>query len=240
MSRCSRIAIAALAALTAACSMDRKSGEEQEERRMQIVSLGQDNMIYGTLEGVVGQDSLRILTDGGDSVWVKLLDEEAMLGELITGSQVAVEPMGRTEPVARKVFNISMMLGGWVEPNPLAEGTYCGVQLLDGGAANSINSQTTNYEGWRLFDGRLLLVSTVMGLSGGEQSVDTFEVTRLTSDSLVLEGSLAKYYFCRKEFVKDEVRPGAYRDEDDRGGDYDLFNPEGDAPEGSEEDGLLY
>lgn len=231
-----------LAPLLACCVMDRKGSADEEASRMQVIKPLEDNMMYGFLEDVHGRDSLRIATDVGDTVWVRLMGEDAMQGEAMLGSRMAVIQSRQSANVALKVINLSMLMGEWVEPNAMTEGSFCGMELSDGGVASSINSQTTEYEGWRLLNGKLLLVSSPLGLGLEEQMVDTFTITMLTRDSLRLENTASKFFYCRKDVLKMDASSGhTYVDEDDRGGEYDLFNPEGDAPAGEKtEDGLLY
>lgn len=235
------MAVCVLAGLAAACSMDRKSNGDESEKKMQIVGQMTDNAVYGTLEDVDADGLLHVCVESGDTLTVKLLDDDSMSGEMIPGSRLSIVMADSKGTVASKVVNLTMLFGEWVELSPLAEGTYCGIKIMDGGSAASINSQTTNYEGWRLLEGRLLLMSSAMGLGSEEQMVDTFEITKLTQDSLSLSSSGFKFYFCRQDMVKEGTEVAGYRDEDDAAGNYDVFSPEAEAPEGeNSEDGLLY
>lgn len=240
MSRFKLIACAVLSLLALSCSMDRKSNEDGENQ-MVIVSHDQDDMTYGILLDAVGDDSLLVDVEDGDSLWIRLKNEDSFVGEIVPGSRVVFWKDSRLEKVASYMLNVSMLMGEWVEPSALAEGSFTGMQLNDGGMASSINSQTTDFESWRLVDRKLLLMSVPKGLESDEQMIDTFEIAYLTVDSLVLQSQSFKHYFCRQGQAVLRDVPPAFVDADDRAGDYDLFNPEGDAPnEEKSEDGLMY
>ena len=235
--------LALTSCLLTGCVMDSKKSAGDDTKRM--VYVGVDDMMYGVLEDVGENDSLFVLTDAGDSLWIRLADKNVLRGEPLVGSRMVFQVTGKTTLIANFALNLSMLMGEWVEPNPLAEGSYAGVQLMEGGTAASINSHTTEYEGWRLLDGKLLLVSSAIGLGLDSQEVDTLNITYLSTDSLYLEGTQSKFYFCKQQALKPrDGLQGAvkFRDESDLGERYDLFNPEGSAPENvnTEEDGLMY
>lgn len=217
-----------IALLVAACSMERRD-ETADESDEVILGAVQDNMIYGILQDT-RDDCFLIRTDSGDTLWVRMLTEGGFIGDPVPGNRFAYQAVdGKAK--ARFAVNLSMLIGEWVEPSALAEGTYCGVELSDGGIALSINSQTTEYVAWQLLDGCLLLTSTPLGLDINELSTDTFAIKMLTSDSLILRNPVINYYYCRKSSVKNDenARPYSDGEEDDMMSDLNMFGPN-DAP----------
>lgn len=231
--------------LATGCRMDSNRADAEDEG-MHIVEHHRETMLYAMLLEAKGTDSIRVLTDLGDSLWMTVPDPEAIVGELIGNDRLAIMPMQTNPHVVNRLVNLTQMMGRWIEPSPLDEGSGQGVQLLEGGTAVSINSQTTEYESWRFADGRLVLVSHPIGFEDTEQMVDTFDVVLLSRDSLQLANASTRFFFThtlgKPETDLTGVRIGGTVREERVNDDYDLFNPEGDvAPAGQEnEDGLMY
>lgn len=213
------------ALLLMACSMDRRN-EAAEETDDFVYHSVDDSMIYGILQDT-RDDRFLIRTDAGDTLWVRMLTEGGFVGDAIPNSRFAYQVAdGRNRTTF--AVNLSMLMGEWVEPSALAEGTYCGVELNDGGMAVSINSQTTDYVGWQLLDGCLLLTSMPLGLDINEITTDTFTIKMLTPDSLILRNPAINYYFCRRSSVRNDEKARPYSDgeEDEMMSDFDMFGPD--------------
>lgn len=229
------------ALLLAACSMDRRN-ETDETSDQVVLGIGQDDMIYGILQDT-RDDCFLIRTDSGDTLWVRMLTEGGVIGDPVPGSRFAYQAAD-DRVKARFAVNLSMLMGEWVEPSALAEGTYCGVELSDGGIALSINSQTTEYVAWQLQDSRLLLTSTPLGLDINELTTDTFTIKMLTPDSLILRNPAVNFYFCRKSSVRsdEDARPYSDGEEDDMMSDFDALGQDDNAADSTDilEDGLMY
>lgn len=231
----------ASAIVCCACNMDREA-KKGYEKTMSIVSPNEDNMLYATLEEVINGDSIVAITDVGDTIMLAISNEETLLGDAIPGSRLAITRNSNKKNIAQKIVNITQLIGEWLEPSPLAEGSYMGISLLEGGVAAAINSQTTEYEDWRLEGDKLLLSSVAKGMDVNEATVDTFHINLLTTDSLRLSGIDSRFYFCRSSSIKQSPEgKNNYKRETDTADDYDLFNPEGDTPDdiGDENSGLM-
>lgn len=85
--------------------------------------------------------------------------------------------------------NAELLLGRWVEPNPIKEQEFQGIELLQEGTAKSINMVTLLYSKWWTKDHRLFLVEKSIG--NHISSIDTisYAIIKLDSDSLVLRNS---------------------------------------------------
>ncbi|MCF0196108.1 MAG: hypothetical protein HUK03_02515 [Bacteroidaceae bacterium] len=228
-------------AAISACNMAREN-KNTTTGTFNVSSQQLEGTLFATLDKVINADSIQVVSDLGDTLIVKLSNEETMMGDPIVGNRLAITPLGTDFKVAYKIINVSQLIGEWLEPSPLAEGSYTGIDLAEGGAAIAINSQTTEYEDWRLEKDLLLVTYTAKGMDVSELTVDTFNILMLTADSLRLSNSTSRFFFCRStEIEKRKAQQPTYNRERDEADNYDLFNPEGDSPTGSSatDDGLM-
>lgn len=191
--------VAATAATTLlSCNFNKK--ENTYEAGIQMVEIVRDSMQHGICLGInAGGDSLHFLDSEGDTLWLTLNDDTRRLGQLNEGDQVAlmVRPVGREQRV-KLVINTSMLIGEWVEDDPIANENVKGYLIGNGGAAEGINLTDLRIEGWALYNGRFLL----SGSLGVETFTDTFTITRLTPDSFCIKGRTGGKHFLHR------MRPG--------------------------------
>ena len=85
--------------------------------------------------------------------------------------------------------NAELLLGRWVEPNPINQKEVQGIELLKDGNAKSINMATLLYSKWWTKNNQLFLVEKSIG--NHTSSVDTisYNIIKLDSDSLILRNS---------------------------------------------------
>ena len=187
------VAIAAAAMALAACNAGRNP--QAQERGMRIVEIERDSMSYG-LCLAHRADTILFVNDIGDTLTLLLSPVAKVVGDITPGEQMAVmtAPTSRT-PMVTLALNTTMLIGEWVESDPVAEGNVMGYRIGQGGAAEGINLQDVSVEGWTLHNGRLLLT----GSYGIEHFTDTFAITRLTPDSLCLRGRTDEYFFHRMQ-----------------------------------------
>lgn len=91
--------------------------------------------------------------------------------------------------------NKNLLIGSWVEPNPINKNDVQGVTINNDGTAKSINMATLVYKKWWKEDGKLILVAESIG--NGSSSLDTtkYEIIKLTDKELELkERALTIYY----------------------------------------------
>ncbi len=223
--------------MTAACSLDQRDARQGVDYTTDAKTVSDEYHLYATLERVDKDGKMLVISDAGDTITLKLVDDMAFLGGRVQGSRLLVERGTENKSLAMKVVNISQLLGEWVAPNPLAEGTLSGIKLQDGGTAQSINSQTTNYEAWELEGNRLILSSSALGMDVNELEQDTFLITFLSADSLRLDGMKVRRYYCRSSVAIADADVPRYERETDMADHYDLFNPEGDITDNLPDDG---
>lgn len=85
--------------------------------------------------------------------------------------------------------NDELLLGRWVEPNPIEQEKVQGIELLKEGNAKSINMATLLYSKWWTKNNQLFLVEESIG--NHTSSVDTisYNMIKIDSDSLILKNS---------------------------------------------------
>lgn len=211
----------------AAC---KQGGTAHQEEQMQIVGVEVDSTRYGVAL-TIQDDSLVWLSEEGDTL--KTCVGGAMVfGDMEPGNRLAVLYEQNNKKLAKSVIDMTQLMGRWVEPDAVDEGTFHGFELQEGGAANSINSRANHYVSWRIYNGKLLLVNSLDGMVDQDIPEDTFTIGYLSKDSLKVGNSLTKHFFRR-----------SFGDDDDNMRDYDMydspdshaFDPEGEAPEGDME-----
>ncbi len=91
-------------------------------------------------------------------------------------------------PVEHKaVVTPELLMGDWVEPNPIDADELQGIELLKDGKAKSINMETLQYANWYITEGKLALVVKSIGIH--TSSIDTliYTVERLTDKEMILK-----------------------------------------------------
>ena len=173
-------------------------GNSAKEASTRVHQMPQDPLLYGVCLGI-SSDSLLFFTDEGDTLWLPLAYDLELGGALTKGHRFALMLRPDDNKVVRAV-NTSMLIGDWVEPDPVSEGNVKGFMLSSGGNATSINIEDMAFESWNIFEGRLLLHGAFVG-SGNQTFTDTFTIVSLLADSLMIEGSGTKHFMHR-------MRPG--------------------------------
>lgn len=89
--------------------------------------------------------------------------------------------------------------GEWVEPIPGIESQVQGIRLEENGKATSINMATLQYESWERTGNKLILKGKSIGNRQTIEFVDTLNICKHTTDSLVLNRDGLKITYLRKE-----------------------------------------
>ena len=79
----------------------------------------------------------------------------------------------------------NLLLGSWVQPNPINEKEVQGFTLKNDGTAESINMATLLYKKWWTEEGKLILVSESLG--NGSSSIDTTKYEIINKTNSILE-----------------------------------------------------
>jgi hypothetical protein len=166
-----------------------------------------DNTIFGLCSDGSAMNTLQMITDSGDTLTLSTMpaqEQGQVFGGYAVGDRMAVLP-NEEGTAAVMVVNLSTLMGKWVMPNPLDGSSYMGIEIKDGGIAESINQGSVIYKTWRMLNGRLELVSVREG-GGDFEETEYCQLLFLTADSLSFRDS---------EDVFEFTRPGRQDDLDD-------------------------
>jgi hypothetical protein len=131
-------------------------------------------------------NTLQLLRDNGDTLVLSItnaMEAGQVFGGLQVGDRIAVFP-NATNSEAVIVINQNALLGDWVMPNPIDGSSEVGIRIKEGGVAESIDQSSIIYKTWKLFNGRLEILSQRDG-GGDEEELNLYELVKLGPDSLV-------------------------------------------------------
>lgn len=224
--------------MLAACNFGGNEGSSTMAS-MVIIDTHPDSMYYGLCIETRGKDSLLFLADEGDTTWLHLADDARKAGYINADDRVAIIKADKDGSEISLFINVSMLMGEWVQPDPMSEGSLTGFMLAEGGAAQSINISDRNHDNWRIVNGRLLLdISYTEGF--GQNYTDTFTITRLTTDTLWLQGSDRMFLHRLRSGEATDISSD-YAVDPSLGMDYSPELSEQDIPEGEPSpDGMFY
>ncbi len=169
-----------------------------------------DSTLYGICGEATSMNVLQLIIDTGDTLMLDIShakEKEQVFGGLQAGDRMAVLP-NDDKTAAVTVINQTALLGDWVMPNPLDGSDEVGIRIKEGGVAESIEQSSIIYRTWRLVKGRLEIVLVRDGANDMEE-VYTYDLQKLTTDSLVYKDSEETYEYGRqkpKETYGDEVK----------------------------------
>jgi hypothetical protein len=83
--------------------------------------------------------------------------------------------------------NEDLVVGNWVEPNPINDKEVQGIEIIKGGDAKSINMATLLYSKWWIKDNQLLIVEESVGNKVSSIDTATFDIVKVDQDSLILK-----------------------------------------------------
>ena len=142
--------------------------------------------LFGVCAEGTAMNTLQMITDNNDTLSLgidKAMEAGQVFGGLLAGDRMAVMVnSARTE--ASFVLNINTLLGQWFMPNPLDGSSVVGIDLKDGGIAESIEQSNIIYKTWRIADGKLT-ISLVREGGSEEEEDEVYNLLMLNSDSLV-------------------------------------------------------
>ena len=145
-----------------------------------------DQTVYGLCGNGTAMNTLQLVTDNGDTLNLNLTSAQEngqVFGGLQVGDRMAVLPnKDKTEAVV--VINQNTLLGDWVMPNPIDGSSEVGIRIKEGGVAESIEQSSIIYKTWKIFNGKLEILSQHEG-GGDMEEVNLYESLLLGADSLV-------------------------------------------------------
>ncbi len=164
-----------------------QSGQKVEVGNNEAITNSEsvDSTIYGVCGKSVAWDRFYIINALQERVEVLFADSEtteldstAILGGLMPGDRLAVNALkGKKGYVARKVINLTSLIGRW-------KSEFRDFELTEDGGIKSF--ENSKWSEWRILNGQLLL------------NEEAFEVITLTADTLSIENEFAIYDFARQ------------------------------------------
>ena len=146
-----------------------------------------DSTVYGVCGENTAMHTLELITDAGDTLRFVLNEDENgdvnVLGGLLAGDRLAVVegPEVDGEKLAKKVINITTLLGKWTSLDKNFE-----IQD-DGTVRSTVQAEKNPWTSWKIVNGRLVL------------NRDTFDINNLGSDSLYLENKNGIFVYKRAQ-----------------------------------------
>lgn len=171
----------------ASCGGGNQQQATAEEETDSVTNLiPTDQTIYGICGEGSAMNTLQLLRDNGDTLDLNLTNAiEA--GQVFGGLQVGDRMAVMTNPAkteATIVINQNALLGDWVMPNPIDGSSEVGIRIKEGGIAESIEQSSIIYKTWKIYNGRLEILSQRDG-GGDEEELNLYELVKLGNDSLV-------------------------------------------------------
>jgi hypothetical protein len=159
---------------------------EEEEDTAAVNTIPRDQTLYGLCGDGTAMNTLQLLRDNGDTLVLSItnaMEAGQVFGGLQVGDRIAVFP-NATQSEAVIVINQNALLGDWVMPNPIDGSSEVGIRIKEGGVAESIEQSSIIYKTWKIFNGRLEILSQRDG-GGDEEELNLYELVKLGPDSLV-------------------------------------------------------
>ncbi len=177
--------LAAVALTMAGCGGGKQQKVEFEKDTTDVASINRDSTIYGICGDGSAMNTLELLTDVGDTMNISVTDAkdaDKVFGGYAVGDRMAV--MMKDKGAAKLVINLSMLLGNWVMPNPIDGSSETGIAIKEGGIVEGIDQSSIIYKTWRIFNGKLEILTQRDG-GGDVEELFLYEMVKLTPDSLV-------------------------------------------------------
>lgn len=181
-----------------------KDTASDQEREMEIPVMNRDSTIYGICGDGSAMNTLQLLTDNGDTLNLSVTEASEKgkcFGGFQSGDRMAV--MLGDQHSAKLVINLSALLGNWVMPNPLDGSSEVGFRIKDGGIIEGIEQSSLIYKTWKIFNGRLEILTVREG-GGEEEEITVYDMVGLGADSLIIKDSEDTFEYSRQKV--DEVK----------------------------------
>lgn len=115
--------------------------------------------------------------------------------EIDTTDTTQTEQAEQEEAISEAETSSDLLVGKWVEPNPISEDDVQGFELLEDGSAKSINMATLLYKGWSASDNQVTLIFESVGNQVSQTDTVTYEIIELDESKLVIKsGDLTESY----------------------------------------------
>lgn len=144
-----------------------------------------DHTIYGICGDGTAMNTLELITDSGDTLNLSITNAQEA-GQVFGGMQVSdrLAVMANDKKTeATIVINLNTLLGNWVMPDPIDGSAEVGIRIKEGGVAESIEMTNILYRTWKIYNGKLEILSVREG-GGDEEELNLYEVLALGPDTL--------------------------------------------------------
>ena len=194
------IGIIALSALTImSCGGNKQQGNDnyQDSTDVAITELP---TLYGVAVNTTTGDTLRLLTDNGDTLTINIAtarENMKLLGNIVEGERMIVQTNPQ-KTIAESVINQNMLLGDWVMPDPIDGSSEIGISIKEGGIAETIEQTSVTYRTWRIVDGQIEIVCIHEGGSQDEET-NYYDIVKLTADSLTYKNDDDTFEYSRQK-----------------------------------------
>lgn len=144
-----------------------------------------DHTIYGICGDGTAMNTLELITDSGDTLNLSITNAQEA-GQVFGGMQVSdrLAVMANDKKTAATiVINLNTLLGNWVMPDPIDGSAEVGIRIKEGGVAESIEMTNILYRTWKIYNGKLEILSVREG-GGDEEELNLYEVLALGPDTL--------------------------------------------------------
>lgn len=184
-----KVMLAAVAVSMSSCfggGNNRQQQVDAIENDSVVDYIPRDQTIYGLCGNGTAMNTLQLLTDNGDTLTMSLIfaqDNGKVFGGLQAGDRLAVVA-NKDKSEAMIVINQNTLLGDWVMPNPIDGSSEVGIRIKEGGVAESIDQSSIIYKTWKIFNGKLEILSQREG-GGDMEETNLYEFVFLGPDSLV-------------------------------------------------------
>lgn len=181
------LALLALAFVVAGCRNTPSHGDRGGADSTLLADTAADSTVYGVCGEGTAMHTLELITDAGDTLRYVLGEDEDgrqdVQGGLLVGDRLAVIEGQAVDgdPTARRVINLTTLLGKWTSLDKNFE-------ILEGGVVkSSVKAERNPWTSWKILNGQLLL------------NRDTFSIGHLGSDSLYLENREGIFVYKRQK-----------------------------------------
>ena len=195
------ISLAVLIGLAvAACSGGGKQPQQQgKDEIVENNSIERDSTVFGICGEGSAMNTMELILDSGDTLSVCVTyaqDADMVFGGYAAGDRMAVMPRNGYRDTARIVINVSTLMGEWLMPNPLDGSSEMGFRIKEGGIVDGIEQPSVIYKTWKIYNGKLEMVTQREGGSQ-EEEVTFYDVLMLGPDTLIIKDKEDTYNYGR-------------------------------------------
>ena len=139
--------------------------------------------MHGTIGSGTSMNVLECINEDSDTIYIKI-NAQAIMGGLHVGDDIdIIYNVSKDENVASVAVNMTALQHLWTQRG--SDGRKQSLELDSKGRATTYDMDI-DYDSWEVKEGLLLLRSPMRPGEEKPAAVDTFEIMRLTPDSLVL------------------------------------------------------